>query len=265
MGVRLFERSAFGVRPTVYGEKLVEYAKMMLSLTSEAEAEIGAMQGARRGTLHVGAVTSVIRDLLPKALGRFLLAGSDVSVRVNEELNELLYAALLSGTIDIAIMVRPANPDTDEMEFRTLLEVPIDIIADKDHELVNRGEVTLKDLVPYGWIIPPRPEPDRLKLDALFASAGLPSSGGHGGDNLCRLPSRNGGWVAMAELPSPIQYIRPIDRATVCPARSMPTDLVAHHLRGLSTPGAHTANCDLLPEGTREGLSRGKWRPMRPD
>src|SRR3954466_14453818 len=74
LGVRLFERSAFGVRPTIYGEKLVEYAKMMLSLTSEAEAEIGAMQGARRGTLHVGAVTSVIRDLLPKALGRFLLA-----------------------------------------------------------------------------------------------------------------------------------------------------------------------------------------------
>ena len=34
--------------------------------------------------------------------------------------------------------------------------------------------MTLKDFVPYGWIIPPRPEPDRLKLDALFASAGLP-------------------------------------------------------------------------------------------
>jgi hypothetical protein len=32
-------------------------------------------------------------------------------------------------------MVRPANPDTEEMEFRTLLDVPVDIIADKDHEL----------------------------------------------------------------------------------------------------------------------------------
>lgn len=174
LGVQLLDRGPSGVRPTVYGERLIEYGKLVLSLTEEAETEIDAMRGARRGTLHIGAITSVLRGIVPQAVKRFLETHPDVDIRVNEELNEVLYSALLNGTIDLAIMARPSDPNTEEIEFRTLLEIPVDIIVDKDHELASRSEVTLAELVPYSWVMPPRPEPDRLKLDALFVASGLP-------------------------------------------------------------------------------------------
>ena len=35
-------------------------------------------------------------------------------------------------------------------------------------------KVGLADLTGYRWVIPPRPEPDRLALDAMFTAAQLP-------------------------------------------------------------------------------------------
>ncbi|MBL0373363.1 LysR family transcriptional regulator [Rhizobium sp. KVB221] len=174
IGVRLLERDPSGVRPTIYGERLIEYGKLILALTQEAEIEIDAMRGSRRGTLHIGALTSALREIVPQSLKRFLINYPDVDIRINEELNEALYSALLNGSIDLAIMARPVDPNMEETEYKTLIESPIDVIADKDHALAGRVDISLAELVPYSWVIPPRPEPDRLKLDALFVAAGLP-------------------------------------------------------------------------------------------
>jgi DNA-binding transcriptional LysR family regulator len=173
-GVRLLERGPSGVRPTVFGERLIEYGKLVLALTAEAEGEIDAMRGVRRGTLHVGAPASALRGVVAQTVKRFAENHPDIDIRINEALNEALYSDLLNGAIDLAIMSRPGEINTDEIELRALLDVPILIVADKDHELVGKREVTLAELVPCLWVIPPRPEPDRLKLDTLFLDAALP-------------------------------------------------------------------------------------------
>ncbi|SMC95111.1 LysR family transcriptional regulator [Rhizobium sp. RU36D] len=173
LGVRLLDRGPWGVRPTEYGQRLIEYGELVLSLTDEARTEIDAMRGATRGRLRIGAITTAMRDIVPTAIKRFLLAQPEVDVSLNEELSAALYSALLNGAIDIAVMTRPKEI-SEEIEFLNLLDIPVDIVADRDHELVKLPRVTLADLTPYRWVIPARPEPDRLALEALFANAQLP-------------------------------------------------------------------------------------------
>lgn len=173
LGVRLLDRGPWGVRPTDYGQRLIEYGELVLSLTDEARNELDAMRGARRGRLRIGAITTAMREIVPTAIKRFLIAQPEVDVSLNEELSSALYVALLNGAIDIAVMTRPKEI-SDEIEFLNLLEIPVDIVADRNHDLVKRSKVSLTDLTEFRWVIPARPEPDRLALEAMFAAAQLP-------------------------------------------------------------------------------------------
>lgn len=174
LGVRLFDRGPGGIRPTLYGERLRDYARSVLMLTEEARLELDAMRGARRGRLNIGAITTVQRSLLPQAIRRFHKTHPEVDIRVNEELNQVLHEMLCAGQIDIAIVSRPEQPLQDEMRIRLLASTPIVLAVDAGHPLARRDEVGLADLVPYAWILPPRPEPDRLRLEAMFAAESLP-------------------------------------------------------------------------------------------
>ncbi|WP_293862882.1 LysR family transcriptional regulator [uncultured Alsobacter sp.] len=172
-GVRLLERGPWGVKPTAYGEKLIEYADLLLSLTEEARSEIDAMRGAKRGRLRIGAITTAIRELAPTAIKAFMASHPDVEVSFTEDMSPGLHAAVLSGAIDVAVVVRPRDV-SDDVEFVELLDLPVDIVADRAHPLVGDRVVALEELTGYRWLIPSRPEPDRMALDAMFTAARLP-------------------------------------------------------------------------------------------
>ncbi|MGV8938557.1 MAG: LysR family transcriptional regulator [Allorhizobium sp.] len=174
VGVKLLDRGPWGVKPTVYGTKLIEYGELVLALALEAENELDAMRGARRGTLRIGATTTAMRELVPMSVKGFLANKPEVDVSASEELNTVLYNSLLSGALDVVVMAKPHETVNDEIELRKLMDIPIDIVADRGHELASRSRVGLADLVPYFWIMPPRPEPDRLALESLFSAAQLP-------------------------------------------------------------------------------------------
>lgn len=174
VGVRLLDRGPWGVKPTEYGVRLIEYGELVLTLTDEARSEMDAMRGARRGVLRVGAIATVMREIVPRATRRFLSRQPDVAVSLNEELSSALLGLLVSGSIDMAIMTRPRDFPAEEVEFRKILEIPMDIVADRDHPLAGQDRVTLADLSEYQWIIPARPDPDRLALDTLFSSSQSP-------------------------------------------------------------------------------------------
>ena len=173
-GVRLLDRGPWGVRPTEYGERLIAYAEAVLSLTDEARTEIEAMRGAQRGHLRVGSMTTMVSTVLPIAARSFLAQHPEVRLTLNEELSPALQQQLLSGAIDVALMSRPRDFPDEELDYRELVRVPINIVADREHPLAGRAGLGLEDLVGWGWILPARPDPDRTALDGLFSAARLP-------------------------------------------------------------------------------------------
>lgn len=174
VGVRLLDRGPWGVKPTEYGERLIQYGEALLALTEEARTEIDAMLGAKRGRLRVGSLATTVRGVVPTAARRFLEKSPEVDLTFYEELSPALQAQLLKGSIDVAVMSRPQDFPDDELEYRDLLNIPMQIVADVAHPLMQRERLSLSDLKRYQWILPARPDPDRLALDSLFSKAQLP-------------------------------------------------------------------------------------------
>lgn len=173
LGVRLLDRGPSGVRPTVYGEHLATYAHLVLAQVAEAEQEIGALRGARKGWLRLGAAPAALRTIVPAAVYSFLADRPTVQLSIIEGLSEHLVGMLRRSTLDLIVTAMPTEPFDADIEFRVLQQEPMMIVSSPDHPFANRKRIQLAELTPYRWIVPDRLEPDRRHLDRLFASAGL--------------------------------------------------------------------------------------------
>lgn len=174
LGVRLLDRGPNGVRATVYGEHLAAYAHLVLAQVSEAEQEIEALRGARKGRLKIGAVPGALRTIVPVAARTFLVDRPDVQLSIVEGLNDALLGALQRGALDLVVTVLPTEPFEPEIEFRVLNREPMAIVGQPGHPLAARPNLELADLSAYSWVVPERLEPDRRQLDRLFGRSRLP-------------------------------------------------------------------------------------------
>src|SRR3712207_6617489 len=67
LNVKLFERTASGVVPTIYGEALSLHAKVIEAEMKNAAREIATLSGAIKGEVTVGVTPSVATDIIPRA------------------------------------------------------------------------------------------------------------------------------------------------------------------------------------------------------
>ncbi|CAN7662729.1 LysR family transcriptional regulator [Neorhizobium sp. LjRoot104] len=174
LGVRLLDRGPSGVQATLFGQRLIGYSELLLSLANEAVDEIDALRGARRGSLRIGSMAAALRQLIPDALNHFAVARPDVSVMVHEGINEVLLPQLFGGKLDIVFTVKPSEILNEDFEWKLVAREPVRIVAHQSHPLADRENLTISDLADYSWVLPPLPETDRLLLESLFRAAGLP-------------------------------------------------------------------------------------------
>lgn len=174
LGVRLLDRGPSGVQATLFGQRLIGYSELLLSLANEAVDEIDALRGARRGSLRIGSMAAALRQLIPDALNHFAVARPDVGLMVHEGINEVLLPQLFAGKLDVVFTVKPSEILNEDFEWRLVAREPVQIVAHQSHPLANRENLTAADLAEYSWVLPPLPETDRLLLESFFRAAGLP-------------------------------------------------------------------------------------------
>lgn len=174
LGVQLLDRGPNGAQVTLFGQNLLSYCQLILSLADEAVEEMDALRGARRGALRIGGLPAALLDLVPDATLRFAEQWPEIALLFHEGLNEFLLPMLYNGRIDILFSTKPTEPVNDDFEWRLVRTEPVQIICAEHHPLAKAANITLDELSAYSWVMPPRPEPDRQTIDTLFRSSGFP-------------------------------------------------------------------------------------------
>lgn len=136
-GVLLFERTTRGVLPTVYGEALLPYAKLIVSEAGNADEIIRQMRGASRGVVRVGGVSSVMSGVIVAAIAQTRRRHPDVQFQVIEELEDRLLEALKSGEIDIAVSPEPYADDEITLAGKETLTDHVHVYARPEHPLAG--------------------------------------------------------------------------------------------------------------------------------
>ena len=144
VGTDLFDRLGKHVSLTQAGHLLYGYVRQTLNVIDEAEVALGELQGLKRGTLKVGASTTVGIYLIPSALGGFKKLHPGLAISLEIGARGDIQQKVLRNELDLAVVGPPLkDPDLVVVPFFTDELV---VIAPLEHPLATRRDLTLKDL-----------------------------------------------------------------------------------------------------------------------
>jgi len=172
IGVDLMKRSPRGVTLTAEGKLFLDEVRELLKRADESVEKVRALARGEYGELHVGYAPSPTVEILPPALAAFQKAVPRVKVLLHDLASDELIAGLQSGTLELAIMVQPADDQTAGIQFEVLRTYPLCVAMTAMHPLARMKSVPLEKLAAEPLVVLRRkeyPESDRY-LDRLFAS-----------------------------------------------------------------------------------------------
>ncbi len=151
LGLPLLDRLGKRVKLTEAGTVLYGYARRMLDVLDEATVAVEELRGIKRGSLRVGASTTVGIYLLPAALGAFkkLHPGLVISLEIGTRTR--VQDQVLRNELDLAV-VGPASRDS-ELAIIPFLSDELVVVAPAGHPLAGKRSLTLKDLAGEPFIM----------------------------------------------------------------------------------------------------------------
>jgi DNA-binding transcriptional LysR family regulator len=175
LGVRLFERSARGIVPTVFGAAFAGHARTVLAQLRATAEHMAELAGGSAGTVTVGTHLAGSNLVLPLAIARLKRTRPKVTVVVREGNPESLTAGVLVGELDLVVGRLTSLDDAGRLRQEPLYAEPVRLVARDGHPAA--GPVpsrALADLLGYPWVVPGRETALRRELEAVFLREGLP-------------------------------------------------------------------------------------------
>jgi len=155
LGVRLLERTRRRVTLTVAGEAFLRDVRAVLAELDVAVSTARALAAGSAGVLRVGFVGSALLSIVPAAVQAFSQERPDVEVELSERSTVDALRLLRTGTIDVALVRPPMEPDAAlhselVLRERTIAAVPA------GHPLARLRRIPLARLASEPLVLFPR-------------------------------------------------------------------------------------------------------------
>lgn len=241
LGVRLFERHARGVTPTLFSEAVSQTARRILAELGRLDEELDRLSSHSSGTIALGALPAAASGLLPGALARLKHAHPDIQVRLVQGRTEELLPSLAAGDLDLIVgrLYEPTTPDGFVREV--LYEEPISVLARADHPIFSRSDIALEDLASFDLVLPTVSQRVGQEIEHFLATLSLPPS--------ASLRSSSIGFIR--------EMLHSTDYITITPRLMMAGDLLRGTIRVVPLP--------ISTPGRPAGLIYRRDRPLLPN
>jgi len=142
---RLFDRSGNAINLTPAGEILYKRAKEILALYAEAQKNISEITGAIKGSLSIGASSTIGNYLLPQIISAFKKKIPQVNISLVVGNTKTITEKLNAGEIDVALV----EGDVSKQRFSVdiLLSDELVVIMSPAHPWADRRNVPGMDLI----------------------------------------------------------------------------------------------------------------------
>jgi len=147
----LFEHVGRRVEPTDAGNELYRATRQVFDVLANVEMKLADLQGLKSGRLRLGVITTA-KYLAPEILGAFsrVYPGIELALKVTNR--ERIIERMQSNDDDLYIM---GQAPTDDLDVKSIefAPNPLVVMAPRDHHLVGKKNLTLKDIAAEPLII----------------------------------------------------------------------------------------------------------------
>jgi len=170
-GIKLFERSASGVKPTPAGWRYYKRCIDAVSQIASANDEVRAFASRVSGDLRVGLIPTVTRAVLTPALDTFVRRYPDVRMRIVEGYSATLTEMVLNGDLDFAVV--PATEGRVGLKTRLIARDREMLVSNVSRGLKPFAPIRLKDCGPLKMLLPGRANVRRRNIEVYFETHGI--------------------------------------------------------------------------------------------
>jgi DNA-binding transcriptional LysR family regulator len=150
-GESLFERHPRGVWLTDAGQIVVRHADAVLAELEATHQDLEDLAVRPRGRVRVGAFSTALGALVPRAIAAFSSRAPRPEVVLHEGTSPSLIARVADGRLDLAV-VTPSPELSAGLDVATLIEDPLLVAVSRDHPLAGRTSVPADALREERWI-----------------------------------------------------------------------------------------------------------------
>jgi DNA-binding transcriptional LysR family regulator len=151
LGVELLERLPRGVRLTEEGKLLARYARQIFALRDEAQAALVDIHNLSRGTLRIGASTTIGTYLIPDSMVRFRRSYPGIRTYVDIARSADIERRLLDSDLDLGLIEHfSGEPRLNASAF---YKDDLIAIAPARHPLARRRLILIQELCREPFIV----------------------------------------------------------------------------------------------------------------
>ena len=131
VGCQLLTRVGRTVKPTVVGARIVEQAREVLKAVRELRSA-ASDTGLPAGPLRLGATPTALMGMVPALLRRWMSVHPTVQVYIEPGTSSTLLEQVVSGNLDVAILVHPTFAMPKTCEWRMLRREALILLAPQE-------------------------------------------------------------------------------------------------------------------------------------
>jgi len=166
MSTQLISRGGGLVAPTEAGKTFYQGAREIIRRYEQLVGEVRSATDAIRGVLRVGAIYSVGFYMLDPYIRKFLAIHSEVNLHVEYTGWNRIYAAIVSGEMDVGVVAFPEKHRS--IEIIPLASEQLVVVCSPNHRLAGKKKITSTDLDGEKFIAFSKNIPTRRYIDKVL-------------------------------------------------------------------------------------------------
>lgn len=172
LGERLFDRIGKKVLLTRAGDILYAHADRILRSIQEAKTAVRDISKECSGELVVGTSDHISLHRLPDVLKSYIAAYPKVDLKLRCHRSETILDMVNKNLVDLGVITLPSS--VRGLISKVIWDDPMSLVFPGNHPLSSLKTIKLKDVVPYGMILPESDTTTRKMIDAAFLKKNLP-------------------------------------------------------------------------------------------
>lgn len=168
---KLFDRTSNSITLSPTGEVLYKYAKYILALYASAEKEIGKITGYTKGSVTIGASTTIGNHILPNVILSFKKIYPKVRINVYIENTKKIMDLLNTGTIELGLV--EGEMSKYKVTLEPIIQDELFVIVSPQHPWAKRKTISIAELSKEPFIFREEGSGTRQVTEKYFSSHGL--------------------------------------------------------------------------------------------
>jgi DNA-binding transcriptional LysR family regulator len=145
LNTKLFDRNGTKIKLTISGQILLKYTQKLFMVYRELEFEINQLNQKHKGTLRIGASTTIAQYVLPPLLAEFHKQYKDINVVLTIQNTEVVEQLLDHKKIDLGLIEGLSKNKL--FHYKPFIKDEIVLVARENHPLSKKNALKIEELL----------------------------------------------------------------------------------------------------------------------